>query len=198
MKKMNLLLSIASVLVVGGVYATWQYSQGGVDSVSGSYGVGITTTTTANKGELAITSADSAVSFLVGNKGTYHPELRLENSDDVTFTFTPNLGADAEVASNGIAVSWTLSVVSDWMYDSDFDGEKDKALFVVDSSATTIAAPGQDSNGDIAYSISASDIMSKITLNVDADFVLDTKAKYDNFSSWLDDYKFVLTISEAL
>ena len=40
--------------------------------------------------------------------------------------------------------------------------------------------------------------MSKITLNVDADFVLDTKAKYDNFSSWLDDYKFVLTISEAL
>ena len=47
------------------------------------------------------------------------------------------------------------------------------------------------------YKITASEILSKITLNIEDGFVLDTLSKYTNFKEWLDDYKFNLTISEA-
>ena len=201
MKKMGLLMTLASVLVVGGVYATWSYSQGEIASMSDEYSVVMTAeTVNGTKGTFNVSS--STVTFEIGNQGNYHPELR--GNGEVEIAFTPSVGADTAVLENGIDVSWTLSVTDDgltnWKYDSDFDGEADRLFFNLHNGVHTITkeeAYKVPQQGKFIYKISVSDILHCITLNVEDDFVLDTKAKYDSFKSYLDDYKFVLTVTEA-
>lgn len=198
MKKISLLMSLATVLVVGGVYATWSYSQGDVAQVETQHGVGITTEThTGTKGTLNVVSNN--VSFIVGNKGNYVPELRIVDvvdveEEEVTFTFTPSVGAE----DSAIDVNWSLSVDSNWKYSTTFGATADKALFTVVSTPIKITKDKAVKEGSAyTYKIPASEILSKITLNIAEGFVLDTLSKYTNFSSWLDDYQFNLTISEA-
>ena len=197
MKKISLLMSLATVLVVGGVYATWSYSQGDVAQVETQHGVGITTEThTGTKGTLNVVSNN--VSFIVGNKGNYVPELRIVDvvdvEEEVTFTFTPSVGAE----DSAIDVNWSLSVDSNWKYSTTFGATADKSLFTVVSTETKIEKEKAVKKGSAyTYKITASEILSKITLNIEDGFVLDTLSKYTNFKEWLDDYKFNLTISEA-
>ena len=198
MKKIGLLMSMASVLVVGGVYATWVYSQGTVDSVTADYTVAMTTST--NDGEKgSFNVASNSVTFEVGNKGEYHPELRSNGQVDVTFT--PSLGASTDVINNGINIKASLSISDDgatnWMYDSDFADGKDKLFFTITNSDIIIDKSDLTKvGGSFKYTISHTQIFNLITFNVADNFVLDTKEKYDSFKSYLDDYKFVLTISE--
>ena len=202
MKKIGLLMSLASVIVVGGVYATWSYSQGSVASATDDYSVVMTAETIkGEKGTFNVSS--STVTFEIGNKGEYHPELR--GSGDVFVTFTPSVGADTAVREQGIDIKWSIDICEDgqgnWKYDKDFDGDVDTDFFTItQTEAVIVAKATADSTsqpGRFVYTIPVSEIMNYIHLNVADDFVLDTKAKYDSFASFLNDHKFVLTISEA-
>ena len=201
MKKVGILMSLATVLVVGGVYATWSYGQGTAASATDELAVVMTAATVdGTKGSFSVST--TTLKFEIGNKGEYHPELRANG--EVVVTFTPRLGADTSVVENGIDINWSISLSEggqeNWKYDSDFADGADKLLFNVTSDSTRVAKTEANKNinpGSFVYSIPAATIASKIALNVTDDFVLDTKAKYDSFNSYLDDYKFVITISEA-
>ena len=201
MKKMGLLMTLASILVVGGVYATWTYSQGEIASITDEFSVVMTAETVkGTKGTFNVSS--STVTFEIGNQGEYHPELR--GTGEVEVVFTPSVGADADVIKNGVDINWTLSVsdggASEWKYDSEFDGTPDTLLFNVHSEDHIVAKETADSTsqpGRFVYIITVAEILQHIDFNVDDDFVLDTKAKYDSFKSYVDDYNFVLTVSEA-
>ena len=55
MKKISIILAAASVLVVGGVYAGWSYSQGAVSAADDDIGVVMTSeSTTSAKGALEV------------------------------------------------------------------------------------------------------------------------------------------------
>ena len=201
MKKIGLLMTLASLLVVGGVYATWSYSQGEVAAMSDEYGIVMTAETVkGTKGTFAVNS--SSITFEVGNKGEYHPELR--GAGEAIVTFSPSVGADTSVLENGIDIKWSLSVCEDgaenWKYDPLFQDNPTELLFTLDSTETTISKTEADSTsqpGRFIYTIDADDILQQITFNVADDFVIDTKAKYDSFKKWLAAYHFVLTVSEA-
>ena len=199
MKRMSLLMSMATALVVGGVYATWSYSQGSVAAATDEYAVVMTAETiSGEKGAFDVSS--SSITFEIENKGDYKPELIA--TGDVIVYFTPSLGADSTVINEGIDIKWSLGFCTDgatnWMYDSDFNGTEDKMIFLVDSGATTIYNTASvKESGRFKFTIPASTLLTKITLNVTNDFVLDTKAKYESFSQSLRDYHFVLTVSEV-
>ena len=201
MKKVGILMSLATVLVVGGVYATWSYGQGTAASATDELAVVMTAATVdGTKGSFSVST--TTLKFEIGNKGEYHPELRANG--EVVVTFTPRLGADTSVVENGVDINWSISLSEggeeNWKYDSDFADGADKLLFNVTSDSTRVAKTEANKNinpGSFVYSIPAATIATKIALNVADDFVLDTKAKYDSFNSYLDDYKFVITISEA-
>ena len=199
MKRMNLLMSMATVLVVGGVYATWSYSQGSVAAATDEYAVVMTAETiSGEKGSFDVSS--SSITFEIENKGDYKPELRA--TGDVVVYFTPSLGADSTVISEGIDIKWSLGICTEgatnWMYDSDFNGVEDTMIFNVASAETSIAKTSAvKEGGRFKFTIPSSELLDKITLNVSETFVLDTKAKYESFSQSLRDYHFVLTISEV-
>ena len=200
MKRMNLLMSMATVLVVGGVYATWSYSQGSVAAATDEYAVVMTAETiSGEKGSFDVSS--SSITFEIENKGEYKPELQA--TGDVIVYFTPSLGADSTVISQGINIKWSLGICTEgatkWMYDSNFDGTEDTMIFNIDSDPVTIekGLSEKQPNGKFKFTIPSEDILDKIELNVDGDFVIDTKAKYESFSQSLKDYHFVLTVEEV-
>ena len=202
MKKVGILMSLATVLVVGGVYATWSYGQGTAASATDELAAVMTAATVdGTKGSFSVST--TTLKFEIGNKGEYHPELR--GTGEVVVTFTPSVGADPAVREEGIDIKWSIDICEDgqgvWQYDKDFDGTVDEEFFTItQTEAVTVAKATADkttSPGRFVYTIPVSEIMSYIQLNVADDFVLDTKAKYDSFASFLNDHHFVLTISEA-
>ena len=139
MKRMNLLMSMATVLVVGGVYATWSYSQGSVAAATDEYSVVMTAETiSGEKGHFDVVS--TSVTFEVENAGGYKPKLQGDGLVEVYFT--PSIGADASVISDGVNISWSLGICTDgadkWMYDSDWNGSEDKMIFNVTTDTNTI------------------------------------------------------------
>lgn len=107
LKKLEAIIAIALVLTIGGVYATFNYAQGGVDTqnieITGSVEDAVTTT---NKGTISLTNATV---IKVDDTNT---DLVTDGSitGNITITFTPNQGADADVANNGIVLKLQISV----------------------------------------------------------------------------------------
>ena len=203
MKKVGLLMTLASLIAVGGVYATWSYGQDKAASANDELAVVMTAATVdGRKGKFTVST--TTLKFEVGNKGDYVPELRANG--ELVVTFTPNPGADTAVIESGIDINWGVEFSGDgeqnWKYDANFDGtvdEDDKMIFNLNSSLTKVekTKAQKDGAGNFVFTIPAAEIVSKFPLNIDSGFVLDTKAKYDSFNSYLDDYKIELHISEA-
>lgn len=200
MKKVGLLMTLASLIAVGGVYATWSYGQDKTASASDELAVVMTAATVdGKKGKFTVST--TTLKFEVGNKGDYVPELRANGN--LVVTFTPNPGADTDVIESGIDINWGVQFSGDgeqnWKYDPDFDGTADEMIFNLDSSLTKVSKTKAtvDGAGNFVFTIPAADIVAKFPLNIDEGFALDTKAKYDSFNSYLDDYKIELHISEA-
>lgn len=200
MKKVGLLMTLASLIAVGGVYATWSYGQGTAASVNDELAVVMTAATVdGKKGKFTVST--STLKFEIGNSGNYVPQLRAYG--DLVVTFTPNPGADNDVVQSGIDINWAVSFSGDgeqnWKYDADFSGGADTLIFDLDSSLTKVlkTEAAVDGAGNFVFTIPASKIVAKFPLNIESGFALDTKAKYDSFNSYLDDYKIELNISEA-
>ena len=128
MKKLSLIASLGCLLTVSGVYAQWIYGQATAGSVSESIipqmaGVG----DSSKKGTISVLT--SGLTIVIDDAGDYTPKLII--SGQVAIGFTANKGADAEVVNNGIKMSYTLSVTSNWLFDSDGDGVEDREIFTL-------------------------------------------------------------------
>lgn len=193
MKKLSLIASLGCLLTVTSVYAQWIYGQASAGSVSESIipqmaGVG----ESSKKGTISVVT--SGLTIVIDDVGKYKPGLDIDG--EVKITFAANNGADADVVENGIKMAYTLSVTSDWKYDSDGDGTLDRDFFQL-TNCTDV--PLNDGNPTKNVTISAATISSHITLNTPDDFVLNTKDKFDKFQTALNkaNAKFTLTVSEV-
>ena len=203
MKKVGLLAGLTCLLTVSSVYATWIYAQATAGSMSESIipqmaGVG----ESSKKGTISVQT--SSLTMVIDNGGEYKPELI--TSGKVEVAFTASTGADATVIASGIQMEYKIEITSDWQYDSDADGQEDKDIFVLsDAYATADAADGVEDgyislNGGAlttSYEISADTIASYILLNVDSNFTLDTRAKYDAFKTSLNQASSLFTVTEV-
>ena len=128
-------------------------------------------TITVDTSQLKITIDDADNNF--------YGEMKVEGT--VTVTFTPSVGADAAVATNGIAMQYVLGTTSNYEY-----GEN--AIFTV---ANTVKELG---TGKI-FGIPAAVLASLITLN---ELHLPTVEDYLEFKEALHKGAISITVSEKI
>ena len=109
MKRLGAIIAIALVLTIGGVYAAFNYAQGGVVSVENEMIskelAGMTTDTP--KGTIAIKSNNFKIT-VDDLGGDLHTKGKFEGK--TTINFTPAPLADADVRANGIKLKLTINV----------------------------------------------------------------------------------------
>ena len=110
MKRIRLLslaIVLALALTVSGVYATFVYSQATPDATNSNWQTNVLAgaTTTGKKGTITITQ--NTLMLKVDNKGGNKTGLD-EISGSLQATFTPAVGADANVITDGII--WNIRI----------------------------------------------------------------------------------------
>lgn len=197
MKKLSLLVALALLITVGGVYATWSYA--GTNDIGDVFA------------EAKVTMADVE---LTGANGTYKIESNLvlivnqKNGSDHTavldftsnnsqpvqlkVTFTPAENAPLNIKQNAVPTEIYFGTTTPMQYKMDAQGNYSaegtaKNIF-------TFANPGNDvldntitwtNNGDgtFTYSMDVDDLKEQISLS--QTFVLDVKNEYDQFRAAL-------------
>ena len=190
MKKVSILIALALLLTVGGVYATWIYAGAPTTSRTNDHtAIGITGSAATNtKGVISITNTIEILidddAFVRPGVGDAYKAVFVGNGQ-MTVTFTPSSGADAAVVANGIKMKATLAL----------EGCNANALKL----GTTELTLNPENSGAATKSdtITADEIIACLTLNNGSDLILDTLAKYENFKTSLGTPRLVITISEV-
>ena len=168
-------------VTIGGVYATWNYAQGNVTARTKFFDAGTIITdkvVTTDKGNITIDPANLKIT-IHDEDNDLRGEMKMEGY--VTVTFTPNQGADSNVATNGVALKYVLGTTNNYTYES-------AAIFTVDSTAQSLGTV----NGSI--NIPAAQLQELISLNA---LHLPTVEDYDAFKLALHSGSITITVSEA-
>ena len=183
MKKLSLLIALALILSIGGVYATWNYAQGDAVDVN-AYLDGSTKITDAVVNATAkgtITVDTSNFSLTIDDETNDHvAELIKDGYIDITFT--PSTGADADVAADGIALQYVLSCTGGSF---EYNGNH---IFTYSSDPVIL----NSGNATKSVRINAEDI--GIALN--GTISLPTVADYEAFKLALHSGSLIFTVSE--
>lgn len=188
MKRLGAIIAIALVLTIGGVYATFNYANGGVVSLENemiSKELAGKTIDTA-KGTISI-KEDSNFKITVDD---LDKNLHTKGSftGKTTINFTPAPLAAADVRANGIKLKLKITVTGN-EYD---DGETTYKLFNISEEALTT---GVTLNGNAPirgdFEIDFADYITVTEIE------LSTPTKYDAYKTAFDNTTITFTISEA-
>ena len=187
MKKFGLLILLALLISIGGVYATWVYSQSD-DVADITNARAITMTEATFEGNYGTYSTDaSALSLKVDPKeGTSHvTSLKIEGY--IVIKFTPATHAPEEVKKNGVATTYQFNVSNaNWLYNG-------QSIIAVDSTVKNVTwTLGED--GVFTYIVTADELAGILTLT---EFTLDTKTDYDAYDALLTTGQITLTVSDG-
>ena len=188
MKKVSAIIAMATIMTIGGVYATFNYAQGDAASVSDTLSPSIESAVLeSKKGKIEITSNFAVTIDDLGviNNTTRSYFTGMKTTGTFKVTFTPEIGADADVRDNGIKLSMKLS----------FTGNKydNKDIFVttgLDSDSSVLLNEGNKVNGD--YVVSLTDYF-----DANNEIKLSTYAEYQAYKAELDKTQIKIEISEA-
>lgn len=187
MKRLGAIIAIALVLTIGGVYAAFNYAQGGVVSVENEMiskeleGM----TTTNAKGTITIKSNSFKIT-IDDLGGDLHTKGKFEGK--TTINFTPAPLADADVRANGIKLKLTITVTGNEYV----DGGTTYKLFNISEEALT----GVTLNGG-AKIINDFEINFADYITV-TDIYLSTPEKYTAYSEAFNGTTITFTISETV
>lgn len=186
MKRLGAIIAIALVLTIGGVYATFNYAQGGVVSLENqtiSKELAGKTIDTA-KGTISLKSNNFKITVDDFNNNL-HTVGRFENK--TTINFTPAALADADVRANGIKLKLKITVTGN-VY---VDGETPHKLFNISQEALD----GVTLNGNAPirgdFEIDFADYITVTEIE------LSTPTKYTAYSEAFNATTITFTISEA-
>ncbi len=187
MKKLSVLIALALIVTISGVYAAWNYAQGATASVEITREINMAQVNTdSNKGSISATPSD--VAFLVDDGGEYHTKLKGTGKFDITFS--PSTGADADTIANGIKMIATITVRS--TTDSKYEGLTPITAKTENNANVIDITPNGPSK---TATLTVAEILDAVEL---CDVVLDTKLENDAFHTVLNDYTIVITISEVV
>ena len=186
MKKLSLLIVIAMLLSIGGVYATWTYVQN-KDVADDSVGkqMNLTSVEYSNGYGVYEINHSDVVLTIDPLEGSAHTTGLLV-SGNLVVTFTPSTNAPVEIKTGGVDSTFAISISStgDWVYD---DGNGEKPIITLntdhgDGSGAHDVEWELQSNGTFTYTVTAAQIKEHLNLTP---FVLDTKADYDAYNAVL-------------
>lgn len=144
MKKLGLIILMALVLTVGGVYATFDYARATVDSVTtqalDKSIAGATEDT--KKGTIALDV--SQVLLRIDDTGSHKTGLEIGNSV-ITVTFTPSEKAEPLVVNEGINMKLEISFANNTF---DLNGDHHDVFKTTTAYGTGVALGTGTKNGD--------------------------------------------------
>lgn len=193
MKKLGLIIIMALVLTVGGVYATFDYAQNDVASVNKVLTKTIAGAKTENaKGTIAIDV--ETFQLKIDDVGVKDLKTGLETQGYVTVTFTPAQGADGSVADEGIDLKLEIAFENNTYTQN----ATDHVLFKTTPAYGTGVALGKGTKnvdtGVFEYQVRLGDYLAVNEIH------LPTLADYNAFSNWFTDVnnaKITITVSEV-
>ena len=182
-KKISVLIALALIVTISGVYATWNYAQGDAEATFEALdSVTVITDKVVDavaKGNISIDVSNLLIK-IDDSDNNHIGELYQEGY--VEITFTPSAGADASVIENGIALQYQLSCTgSDFTY----NGEH---IFEYSSDPVVL----NDGNPVLKIRIPAADL----GISLKNEIYLPTAADYDAFKLALASGSLIITISE--
>lgn len=175
-KRLSLLIALVLCFTIGGVYATWVYTQSDdVADITKSGTVNLTDATFEGTYGTYAVDVQGAKMEVDPKEGTTHT-TSLVITGNIVITFTPNVNAPVTVKEKAVPSTFALALSNpNWKYN-------DQVILTVDTSKYDIVWGEPDSNGIFTYTIEASVLSGYITLT---EFDLDTKAKYDAYAQAL-------------
>lgn len=194
MKRLGLIIAMALVLTVGGVYATFNYAQDNVDPVNATLTKAIAGTNTKTaKGTIAIDATKFTIR--VDDKGVLeHGEgngtlvTGYRNQGTVQVTFTPAKGADATVTDEGVTLKLTISFSN-----NRYNG---KDIFQTTEEYPATGVPlGKGTKNDVT-GVFEYDVELGKYLAVN-EISLPTMSDYDSFSTAYENAQITVTVSEV-
>jgi len=172
-KKISILITLILCVTIGGVYAAWAYTGTNVSSVDQTVSHGMTTATTdSDVGVLEVVHNDVNVVIDQTAVGNYLAKLVITGS--ITVKFTPNLGAPTEVVNNAIPAKATLYTKN--AAENIYEGSE---IYVSPTDSYVDLVWEKQLDGSFEATVSAAEIDTLLDLG--ANFVLDTHAKYEAF-----------------
>ncbi len=181
MKRIGIVIILALVLTIGGVYATFSYAQGEVTQQEKSITTNVAgKVVTTSKGTINLTN-----SFAISVDNNGELKTTYTTSGDTKVSFTPATGADEDVVNNGIKLKLTITISGTNAYNG-------TAIFVLKEAYTS---GGVLLNG-------GNKVKDEITVNL-ADYIevseisLPTAAAYDAYKTAFDATTINITVSEA-
>ena len=180
MKKISVLIVLAMIVTIGGVYATWNYAQDGVAGVDVVPTIALTEKiVSTSQGTIEVDMSSLEISIDDANND-YNAELVIDGQIDIEFTADPY--ADADIKANGLPMQYELTVTTPWEYEG-------TQIFTVEADPIQL----NGGNGTFSATITAADLMNAITLG---DISLPTVNDYDAFALVLDEGEITITVSE--
>lgn len=195
-KKLSLIIAVMLVTTIGGVYATWTYTQT-VDVADEAVNMAMNLTDVAYAGSYGTYHVDQSNLHLTidPKPGTTHTTA-LQISGEIVITFTPATHAPVDVKENGVPSTYTFSLSNNnWTFDDDAEDDVAARAIVTlnhTEAHTIMWTPAE--NGTFTATLDAAEIANHIVLT---EFVLDTKTKYDAFNAALANGQIIFAVSDG-
>ena len=141
MKKFGLLVALALIVTIGGVYATWNYSgQTGINSSHEHLNSNMADYVAGENAYGNIRILDNDMDIIIDDANNNHV-AELVITGDMVFIFTPYNNAPDEVKNNGIGMQWMIHQTTDYIYDFGTDSTTDDvAIYTINQTVPVIFA----------------------------------------------------------
>lgn len=208
--KLGFISLLCLVLVIGGVFATWDYAQGTAAEVTETATIGLTAVG-AESAKATITFTKNGYSAMIDDSDKdYRGELTIAGTIDIVVTIKD--GADQEIYNNGITVRLDLSENFDtFAFAADASGREGEAKDVIALTSTSLTLTkgvengwirGTNSSGKVTftYTLTNARLNELITLAKTDDVVnvyLPTNANYEAFATHISGKTVTLKAVEA-
>ncbi len=193
MKKFGLIIIMALVLTVGGVYATFDYARNDVDPTSATLTKTIAgTDTTIAKGTITI---DVETFQLKIDDTTKTLKTGLKTQGSVKITFTPAKGVDASVADEGVDLKLEIAFANNTYRQNGID--YNVFITTTDYGTGITLGKGQKNNATGAFEYTV-DLGRYLAVS---EISLPTLSDYNAFEAWFtnsepENAKITITVSE--
>ena len=182
-KFISLILVLAIIVTIGGVYAAWTYSETPMQAVHGHIGSFGLTSATVNISKGTVTVNAEGAHLIIDQGEGYVAELGANGTIEVTFAASSTF---MESNNNPTSVQMRYRVVTTNQTPTTYtctDGESaPKALFTkfATDQYTTFTLTREGATNNYKATIDASVLLSLLEIN---EFVLNKYAKYETFSA---------------
>lgn len=179
MKKLSLIVALAVVLTVGGVFATWNYGGSAATPGSQTVTVGVAEESlTGVKGTIAVTGSNLAISI---DKAADSYTAVLVKSGTATITYTKDPTASA--THNTVQLKASISVAT---AGNTYDGND---VIIIDTAEVNLGTYTTGVAQTIGFGAGDKDLASCISI---ADITLPT---YDDYLAFDEDVEPIITIT---